>query len=155
MQTAEEGLYLLVAFDRTSKFALVKIHKKATRRVAGDFLCHLAEAVPYKVNIVFLDNGTHFTEPTCDGWTPQDVKAMRDEGVLLRCLFFKAACADLNIEPRLTKPAHPWTNGQGERMKCTTKNATVWRYHYDDHAQLEPHLIDFIAAYNIGRRSRR
>ena len=26
------------------------------------------------------------------------------------------------------------------------------RYHYDDHAHLERHLADFIAAYNFGRR---
>ena len=69
------------------------MHKKATRRVAGDFLRHLAEAVPYKVNIVLTDNGTHFTEPTGDGWTPEDIKAMRAEGVLFRCHSFEAACA--------------------------------------------------------------
>ncbi len=43
----EEGkLYLFVAIDRTSKFALVELHEKATRRVAGDFLRHLVAAVP-------------------------------------------------------------------------------------------------------------
>jgi hypothetical protein len=35
-------LYLLVAIDRTSKFAFVKLHRKATRRIAADFLRHLA-----------------------------------------------------------------------------------------------------------------
>ncbi len=38
---------------------------------------------------------------------------------LRRCLFachaFEGACADLDIEHRLTKPRHPWTNGQVER----------------------------------------
>ena len=32
------------------------------------------------------------------------------------------------------------------------KDATVRRYHYDDHDQLERHLTDFIAAYNFSRR---
>jgi hypothetical protein len=32
------------------------LHRKATRRVAGDFLRHLAEAVPYKIHIVLTDN---------------------------------------------------------------------------------------------------
>jgi len=77
---------------------------------------------------------------------------MRAEGVLLRCHSFEAACADLDIDHRLTKPLHPWTNGQVERMNRTIKDATVRRYHYDDHAQLERHLADFIAAYNFGRR---
>ena len=38
VQTAEGKLYLFVAIDRTSKFAFVELHEKATRRVAGDFL---------------------------------------------------------------------------------------------------------------------
>ena len=46
VQTAEGRLYLLVAIDRTSMFAFVELHKKATRRIAGDFLRNLAEAVP-------------------------------------------------------------------------------------------------------------
>jgi hypothetical protein len=37
-------------------------------------------------------------------------------------------------------------------MNRTIKDATVKRYHYDDHAQLERHLADFFAAYNFGRR---
>src|SRR3954452_4367135 len=67
VQTAEGRLYLLVAIDRTSKFAFVEMHRKATRRVAANFLRHLAEAVPYKVHIVLTDNGPHFTDPTGDG----------------------------------------------------------------------------------------
>ena len=71
------------------------------------------------------DNGTHFTDPTGDSWTPADIKAMRAEGVLFRCNAFDAACADLDIEHRLTKPMHLWTNGQVERMNRTIKDATV------------------------------
>jgi len=44
------------------------------------------------------------------------------------------------IEHRLTKPNHPWTNGQVER------------FHYDSHDQLRTHLADFLAAYNFARR---
>jgi hypothetical protein len=152
VQTAEGRLYLLVAIDRTSKFAFVELHRKATRRVAADFLRNLSAAVPYKVHTVLTDNGTHFTEPTGDGWTPADIKAMRAANVPFRCHSFEAACADLDIEHRLTKPMHPWTNGQVERMNRTIKDATVRRYHYEDHAQFERHLLDFIAAYNFGRR---
>lgn len=35
------------------------------------------------------------------------------------------------LEPRLTKPTHPWTNGQAERMNRTIKEATVKRFHDD------------------------
>lgn len=37
-------------------------------------------------------------------------------------------------------------------MNRTIKDATVRRYHYDDHVQLKRHLADFDAAYNFGRR---
>src|SRR5689334_10590139 len=68
VRTEQGKLYLLVAIDRTSKFAFVQRHEKATRRIAGAFLRALAEAVPYKIRIVLTDNGTHFTEPNGDGW---------------------------------------------------------------------------------------
>jgi hypothetical protein len=37
-QTAEGRLYLFVAIDRTSKFALTEPHAKAPTRTAADFL---------------------------------------------------------------------------------------------------------------------
>lgn len=152
MQTAEGKLYLFVAIDRTSKFAFVQLVEKATRRVAGDFLRALAAAVPYKIHTVLTDNGTHFTDPTGDGWTPEDIKIKRKQKVPFRCHAFEAACADLDIEHRLTKPRHPWTNGQVERMNRTIKDAAVKRFHYDSHDQLRRHLRDYIDAYNFGRR---
>src|SRR5687768_11777744 len=106
VRTEQGKLYLFVAIDRTSKFAFVELHEKATRRVAGDFLRHLIAAVPYKINTVLTDNGTHFTDPAGDGWTPENIRAMRAQNVLFRCHSFEAACADLDIEHRLTKEPH-------------------------------------------------
>lgn len=37
-------------------------------------------------------------------------------------------------------------------MNRTIKEATVKRYHYDSHAQLNTHMHNFIDAYNYGRR---
>ena len=152
VRTEQGKLHLFVAIDRTSKFAFVELHEKATRRVAGDFLRHLAAAVPYKVHTVLTDNGTHFTEPGGDGWTPDDIRQMQARKEPFLCHSFELACADLNIEHRLTKPRHPWTNGQVERMNRTIKDATVKRFHYESHDQLRQHLADFVAAYNFGRR---
>lgn len=39
-----------------------------------------------------------------------------------------------------------------ERMNRTIKEATIKRYHYDTHTQLETHVTNFIAAYNYARR---
>jgi len=152
VQTAEGKLYLFVAIDRTSKFAYVELHRQAKRRTAGDFLRHLVAAVPYKIKIVLTDNGTHFTTPGAGGSAvPLIVEALA-KGEPVWAHSFEYACAQLGIEHRLTKPKHPWTNGQVERMNRTIKEATVQRYHYDTHEQLDQHLADFVNAYNFGRR---
>jgi hypothetical protein len=59
VRTAQGKLYLLVAIDRTSKFAFVELHEKVARSTAADFLRRLIEAVPYRVHTVLTDNGTH------------------------------------------------------------------------------------------------
>jgi hypothetical protein len=43
-------------------------------------------------------------------------------------------------------------NGQVERMNRTIKEATVRRFHYETHRQLEQHLANFVAAYNFAKR---
>jgi transposase InsO family protein len=152
VRTEEGRLYLFVAIDRTSKFAFTELHEKATTRVAADFLRALLKAVPYKVHTVLTDNGIHFTDPRGECWRPAEIKAMMARKELFRAHAFELACAQNDIDHRLTKPKHPWTNGQVERMNRTIKEATVKRYHYDSHRQLQSHLTDFISAYNYGRR---
>ena len=152
VRTEQGKLYLLVAIDRTSKFAFVELHEKVTRRVAGDFLRALIAAVPYRVHTVLTDNGTHFTEPSGNTWTPDEIKDMLARKQLFRAHAFELACAQNDVAHRLTKPRHPWTNGQVERMNRTLKDATVKRYHYESHGQLRQHLQLFLDAYNHARR---
>jgi transposase InsO family protein len=64
---------------------------------------------------------------------------------------FDHICREHGIEHRLTKPNHPWTNGQVERMNRTIKDATVKRYHYENHDQPR-HLRLFVDAYIHARR---
>jgi transposase InsO family protein len=92
---------------------------------------------------VLTDNGVQFTFPRrySDGPTARYVTHM-----------FGMRCQENDIEHRLTKVKHPWTNGQVERMNRTIKEVTVKRYHYDSHGQFEAHLADFVSAYNFGRR---
>lgn len=152
VQTAEGRLYLFVAIDRTSKFAFTELHAKATTRVAADFLHALVKAVPYKIHTVLTDNGTHFTDPRGETWSPAEIKQMIERKEPFRAHAFEYACALADIDHRLTKPKHPWTNGQVERMNRTIKEATVRRFHYDTADQLRSHLADFVTAYNFAKR---
>ncbi|WP_412760101.1 integrase core domain-containing protein [Methylobacterium guangdongense] len=141
-----------VAIDRTTKFAFVELHEKGTRRVAGDFLRHLIEALPYKVHTVLTDNGTCLTKPGNVASAASIIKEAIAVEETFRAHSFELACARNDIDHRLTKPRYPWTNGQVERMNRTIKDATVKRYHYDSHGQLRAHLTDFVSAYNFAQR---
>jgi transposase InsO family protein len=152
VRTAEGRLYLFVAIDRTSKFAFTELHAKATTRVAADFLRALIQAVPYKIHTVLTDNGTHFTDPSGGSWNPAEIKQMIERKQPFRAHAFEYACALADIDHRLTKPKHPWTNGQVERMNRTIKEATVKRFYYETRDELGSHLADFVAAYNFAKR---
>ena len=143
VRTEEGKLFLFVAIDRTSKLAFVKLRDKANTAGAAAFLEELVEAVPYDIHTVLTDNGIQFA----------DLPKNRDGPTARwRGHPFDRACWRYEIEHRLTKPNHPWTNGQVERMNRTIKDATVKRYHYDSHEQLRQHLQLFVDAYNHARR---
>jgi hypothetical protein len=122
VQTAEGKLFLFVGIDRTSKFAVTQLVDKADRKTAWEFLQHMLEAVPYQVHTILTDNGIQFAEQPRNRNT-----------IYSRPMRFDMICEANGIEHRLTKPNHPWTNGQVERMNRTIKDATVKRFHYDDH----------------------
>ncbi len=63
-----------------------------------------------------------------------------------------AVCDANGIEHRLTKPNHPWTNGQVRRMNRTIKDAAVKRYHSESHDLLRTRLADCLATDNSARR---
>jgi len=138
VQTAEGKLRLFVVIDRTSKFAFVELHREAGKMIAAQFLRNLIAAVPYASHTVLTDTGIQFTNMAHHKYAFHHI--------------FDRVCDEHDIEHRLTKIKHPWTNGQVEGMNRTIKEATVKRYHYDSHAQLTAHLHDFINAYNYGRR---
>ena len=138
VHTEEGRLYLFVAIDRTSKFAYVELHEQATRLIAAEFLRHLVAAVPYKIHTILTDNGIQF--------------ANQKRHKYAFTLLFDRICQAYQIEHRLTKPNHPWTNGQVERMIRTLKDATVHRYYYTTHQELKDHLQTYLMAYNLARR---
>src|ERR1700678_4031909 len=98
VRTAQGKLYLLVAIDRTSKFAFVELHEKVTRKTAADFLRRLIEAVPYKDHTVLTDNGTHFTDPAGETWSPPEIKEMIASRRIFHAHAFEQASAQNDID---------------------------------------------------------
>ena len=143
VRTAEGKLYLFVAIDRTSKFAFVELVERADMQAAASFLQALIAAVPYRIHTVLTDNGIQFAD------LPKNRKGPTAR---FRGHPFDRICLLHSIDHRLTKPNHPWTNGQVERMNRTLKEATVKRYHYGTHAQLKEHIHTFLMAYNFAKR---
>ena len=142
-RTAEGKLYLFIAIDRTSKFAFASVVERANTKTAAAFLDSLVATVPYEVHTVLTDNGIQFADLARNRNGPT---------ARFRGHPFDRACWRHSIEHRLTKPNHPWTNGQAERMNRTIKEATVKRFHYDSHERLRNHLDAFVSAYNFARR---
>jgi hypothetical protein len=97
VQTAEGKLYLIVAIDRTSKFAFAQLVEKANRVMASAFLVALIEAVPYKIHTVLTDNGIQFRYPprSADGPTARYMTHM-----------FDMRCRENGLEHRFTKIKH-------------------------------------------------
>lgn len=106
-----------MAIDRTSQVAFAELPPRATRMIAADFLRRVLEKLPYKAHKVLTDNGVQFTAQP-----PQLLPGGQS---------FDRMRAGYGVEHRLTKPAHPWTNGQVERMNRTKKrrryDATITR----------------------------
>ena len=152
VRTEQGKLYMFVAIDRTSKFAFVELHENSKTATSRDFLLRLIDAVPYKIHTVLTDNGIQFTTPGGGGSAVPLIKEAMANGERFRAHAFEYACARNDIDHRTTKPKHPWTNGQVERMNRTLKEATVKRFYYETHDQLRDHLANFVAAYNFAKR---
>lgn len=138
VRTDEGKLYLFVAIDRTSKFVYAELRTRAKREDASAFLRRLIATVPYRIHTILTDNGIQFAPP------PNAKQPGRSP--------FGRICDAHGIEHRLTKPYHPWTNGQVERMHRTIKEQTVYCYFYETQAQLLEHLAAFLQAYNFGKQ---
>lgn len=143
LRHADGKLVLFLAIDRVSKFTYVEFHNSAGKTQGADFLRNVVAAFPYKIHKVLTDNGSAFA----------DLPKNR-EGPTRRLLgphVFDRVCQEHGIEHRLTKPYHPWTNGQAERMNRTVKDATVKTFHYPSVESLKAHVLAFVSAYNFAK----
>ncbi len=75
---------------------------------------------------MLTDNGMAFADLPRNRGRHPEIEAVSGGHI------FDRVCDEHGIEHRLTKPYHPWTNGQAERMNRTVKDATIKAFHYPD-----------------------
>jgi transposase-like protein len=142
LRLAEGKLFMFLAIDRVSKFVHVAFLDAATKANGAAFLREVVDVFPYRIHTVLTDNGMAFA----------DLPKYRD-GPTARWMghIFDRVCREHGIEHRLTKPYHPWTNGQAERMNRTIKDATTKARHYPSLEALKAHVLAFVTAYNFAK----
>ena len=111
----------------------------------AEFLRDVVQAFPYAIHTVLTDNGMAFA----------DLPKNRGRHAAMEAMFgghiFDRVCDEHGIKHKLTKPYHPWTNGQAERMNRTVKEATIKAFHYPDGESLKAHVLAFVSAYNLAK----
>ena len=134
---------MFLAIDRVSKFTYVEFRDDAGKMNGAEFLRGVVEAFPYAIHTVLTDNGMAFAS------LPKNRNGPTRR--YLGAHIFDRVCAENGIKHRLTKPYHPWTNGQAERMNRTVKEATIKAFHYPNLESLKAHVLAFVSAYNFAK----
>ena len=146
LRLAQGKLNMFLAIDRVSKFTYVEFRDNAGKMNGASFLRSVVEAFPYAIHTVLTDNGMAFAD------LPKN-RAGPTRRYLGNHLFDRV-CHEHGIEHKLTRPYHPWTNGQAERMNRTVKDATIKAFHYPDLESLKNHVLAFVSAYNFAKHLR-
>ncbi len=145
LRLAEGKLFLFLAIDRVSKFVHVAFLDANTKANGAAFLREVVAAFPYRIHTVLTDNGVAFADPPRNRGRHPEIEAIFGGHI------FDRVCEGHGIEHRLTKPHHPWTNGQAERMNRTVKEATITAFHDPDLEALQAHVLAFVTAYDFAK----
>ena len=106
MPDEDKRTYLFVAIDRATRWVYLERLPDKSAKTAAGFLERLLAAAPFKLHTLLTDNGKEFTDRFCA--TGERTPTGRHP--------LDRLCAEQRIEHRLTKPAHPQTNGMVERF---------------------------------------
>jgi transposase InsO family protein len=145
LRLAQGKLFMFLAIDRVSKFAHVAFFDANTKLNGAAFLRQVVAAFPYRIHTVLTDNGMAFADLPKNRGRHPEIEAIFGGHI------FDRVCEEHGITHKLTKPYHPWTNGQAERMNRTVKEATIKAFHYPDLEALKAHVLAFVQAYNFAK----
>jgi hypothetical protein len=95
----------LFAIDRTSTFAFVELHEKATTALSGALLLRLIFAVPCTIHTVLTESDIQFTTPGAGGSAVPLTKDAIANGDRFWALAFEYSCATSSAQD--PKAAHP------------------------------------------------
>ncbi len=130
VHTAKGKAYMFVGIERATKYIFVEVHKRMTTDIACAFLKNFINDCPFKIHTLLTDNGAQFSyKLLAEHLQPKE-----------KTHPFDLVCQESNIEHRLTKFRHPWTNGQ------------VKLYHYESLEEFKSHLMSFLLVYNLQRK---
>lgn len=96
------------------------------------------QVVPYRIHTILTDNHIQCAEQPRNRNTASS-----------RPMRFDMICEANGIEHRLTKPNHPWTNGQVKRMNRTIKAELIWRHPWETRRKAEMAIFEDINGFTI------
>ena len=129
--------YLFVAIDRATRWVHMEIFPDKSAHSAKLFLEHVVNKAPFIITKLLTDNGKEFT----DRFIPNGEREPTGNHA------FDKVCADAKIEHRLTKPAHPQTNGMVERFNGRISDI-LKSTHFDSSKELSVTLNNYMKVYN-------
>jgi transposase InsO family protein len=78
-------------------------------------------------------------------------RLLTDNGSCYRSRHFRAACLQLGIQHRFTRPYTPRTNGKAERFIQTALREWAYVRHYLNSEERDQHLLPWLEFYNLRR----
>jgi len=137
MEDEKSRKSLFVAIDRASRWVHMEIFPDKSAQSAKLFLEHVVNKAPFIITKLLTDNGKEFT----DRFIPNGEREPTGNHA------FDQVCTEAKIEHRLTKPAHPQTNGMVERFNGRISDI-LKATHFDSCKELSVTLSHYMKVYN-------
>ena len=129
--------YLFVAIDRATRWVHMEIFPDKSAASAQRFLEHVIDKAPFTITKLLTDNGKEFT----DRFIPNGEREPTGNHV------FDKVCNENTIEHRLTKPAHPQTNGVVERFNGRI-SGIIKTTVFHSSSELRDTMVNYLKIYN-------